>query len=146
VAWFGIPGANSKPGQVGNTVLSGHSSNDLIDSGNYKFIFARLDHLQPGDTVYVNYQSKRYTYTVTKKQVVKPTDVQALIYKTDKPMLTLLTCTPLGTSLNRLLVTAEQISPSPKSAAAAPKDKDKKDTSSAMPGNSPTLLQRLFGK
>ncbi|HEV7952302.1 MAG TPA: hypothetical protein VGO98_02915, partial [Candidatus Saccharimonadales bacterium] len=40
VAWFGIPGANSKPGQIGNTVLSGHSSNDIIDPGAYKFIFA----------------------------------------------------------------------------------------------------------
>ena len=144
VAWFGIPGANSKPGQVGNTVLSGHSSNDIIDGGNYKFIFARLDHLQKGDTIYANYNSKRYTYTVTKTEVVKPTDVQALVYKTDKPILTLITCTPLGTSLNRLLVTAEQVSPSPDDAKAAPTSSDNK--SAAMPGNSPTFVERLFGQ
>jgi len=144
IAWFGIPGANSRPGQVGNTVLSGHSSNDVLDSGSYKFIFARLDHLEVGDTIYANYQSTRHTYTVTKKEVVKPTEVDKLIYPTTKPILTLITCTPLGTSLNRLLVTAEQVSPSPSQALAAPETPAAASTSS-IPGNSPTFLQRIFG-
>lgn len=145
VAWFGIPGADSKPGQVGNTVLSGHSSNDIVDRGEYKFIFARLDQMAAGDTVYVNYQGKRYTYTVTKKEVVKPTEVNKLVYATDKPLLTLITCTPLGTALNRLLVTAEQVSPDPKAAAKAPADSGQTSTAS-IPGNSPTFVQRLFGQ
>lgn len=145
VAYFGIPGASSKPGQVGNTVLSGHSSNDIIDKGDYKFIFARLDQLDNGDPIYVNYQGKRYTYTVTKKQVVAPTDVQALVYPASKPVITLITCTPLGTSLNRLLVTAEQVSPDPSAAAAAPTATNSASTTTTMPGNSPTFLQRLFG-
>lgn len=144
VAYFGIPGADSKPGQVGNTVLSGHSSNDIIDQGDYKFIFARLDHLDNGDTIYVNYQGKRYTYTVTKKEVVKPTEVSKLVYSTDKPILTLITCTPLGTSLNRLLITAEQVSPDPKDASPAPQDNDSSNPAS-IPGNSPTFVQRLLG-
>jgi sortase A len=144
VAWFGIPGANSKPGQIGNTVISGHSSNDVIDAGNYKFIFARLEHLQKGDTIFVNYQAKRYTYTITKKEVVKPTEVNKLVYATDKPILTLITCTPIGTSLNRLLVTAEQVSPSPKEATAAPVT-DTTSEPASIPGNSPTFLERIFG-
>lgn len=144
VAYFGIPGANSKPGQIGNTVLSGHSSNDILDKGDYKFIFARLDQLEAGDSIYLNYEGKRYTYTVTKKKVVTPTEVGALVYPTTKPELTLITCTPLGTSLNRLLVTAEQVSPSPTAALAAPAS-DSTAASAAMPGNSPTLLQRMFG-
>jgi sortase A len=143
VAWFGIPGANSKPGQVGNTVLAGHSSNDLFDGGDYKFIFAQLDRLTNGDTIFINYEGTRYTYTVTKKEVVLPTNVQALIYDTDKPILTLITCTPVGTAEKRLLVTAEQISPSPSSAEKAPQDSA--TDSSAMPGNSPTFFERLFG-
>ncbi len=146
VAWFGIPGANSKPGQVGNTVLSGHSSNDIIDPGNYKFIFAQLERINNNDTIYINYNGVRYTYTVTKKEVVKPTDVQKLIYPTDKPILTLITCTPLGTSLNRLLVTAEQVSPSPDKAQAAPESTaTSNQPAAAIPGNSPTFLQRVFG-
>lgn len=143
VAYFGIPGANSKPGQIGNTVISGHSSNDIIDQGNYKFIFARLDHLDKGDTIYVNYEGTRYTYIVSKKEVVKPTDVNRLVYQTDKPILTLITCTPLGTALNRLLVTAEQVSPSPADAQAAPSDSGA--PSNNMPGNSPTFVERILG-
>lgn len=145
VAYFGIPGANSKPGQVGNTVLSGHSSNDVIDSGSYKFIFARLDKLSKGDAIFVNYQSKRYTYTVTRTEVVKPTEVSKLVYQTDKPILTLITCTPLGTSLNRLLVTAEQVSPNPTAAAPAPDASTGNNEPASIPGNSPTFIQRLFG-
>lgn len=145
VAYFGIPGANSKPGQIGNTVLSGHSSNDIIDQGSYKFIFARLDQLTNGDTIYVNYNSKRYSYTVTKKEVVKPTEVSKLVYPTDKPILTLITCTPLGTSLNRLLVTAEQVSPDPKEAAPAPNASGSGNNAVSIPGSSPTIVQRLFG-
>jgi sortase A len=145
VAHFGIPGANSRPGELGNTVLSGHSSNDLFDGGDYKFIFAQLDKLNTGDTIYANYGGVRYTYVVTKKEVVKPTEVSKLVYPTTKPVLTLITCTPLGTSQNRLLVTAEQVSPDPAKAAAAPVDSGAADSDAAIPGNSPTLFERLFG-
>ena len=144
VAWFGIPGANSKPGQVGNTVISGHSSNDFIDSGSYKFVFALLDRLKPGDIFYLHYQGVRYTYSVTKTRVVRPTDVSALVYETSKPEVTLITCTPLGTALNRLLVTAEQVSPNPASAGSAPAA-GTGDDKAVMPGNSPTVLERIFG-
>lgn len=144
VAWFGIPGADSHPGQVGNTVLSGHSSNDITDQGDYKFIFARLDHLVKGDSIFVNYQGKRYTYTVTNTSVVKPTDVSALVYQTTKPILTLITCTPLGTSLNRLLVTAEQVSPDPANATPAP-EKTGTTQATSIPGSSPTVFERIFG-
>ncbi len=144
VAQFAIPGADSRPGQVGNTVIAGHSSNDLFDSGSYKFIFAQLDKLNAGDTIYANYNSKRYTYIVTGKEVVKPTDVSKLVYPTAKPILTLLTCTPLGTSINRLLVIAEQVSPDPSIATAAP-SLATASKSTSMPGNSLTFLEKLFG-
>ncbi|MDB5163119.1 MAG: putative sortase [Candidatus Saccharibacteria bacterium] len=144
VAHFAIPGASSHPGQVGNTVLSGHSSNDLFDGGDYKFIFAQLEKMAVGDTIYTNYESKRYTYVVTKTEVVKPSEVGKLVYPTTKPMLTLITCTPLGTALNRLLVTAEQVSPDPAQAVVAPVD-DGTTADADIPGNSPTFFERLFG-
>lgn len=145
VAQFAIPGADSHPGQVGNTVIAGHSSNDLLDSGDYKFIFAQLDKLAVGDSIYANYQGKRYTYTVTGKTVVEPTDVNKLVYPTTKPVMTLLTCTPLGTALHRLLVIADQVSPDPLKSTAAPATASTTQSTS-MPGNSPTLLERLFGQ
>lgn len=144
VAHFAIPGANSHPGEIGNTVIAGHSSNDLFDSGDYKFIFAQIDKLNTGDTIYANYKSTRYTYIVTQKQIVAPSDVKSLVYTTKKPILTLLTCTPLGTSINRLLVIAEQISPDPDK-ATSPKTNPNQTETSSIPGTNPTLLERLFG-
>ena len=146
VAHFAIPGASSHPGEIGNTVLSGHSSNDLFDPGDYKFIFAQLEKLQKGDTVYANYKGVRYTYVITGTEVVKPTEVSKLIYDTDKPILTLITCTPLGTSRDRLLVTAEQVSPDPVKSAPAPTTAADAGANAAMPGASaPTLIEKLFG-
>lgn len=145
VAHFAIPGADSVPGQVGNTVFSGHSSNDLFEPGDYKFVFSQLDKLDTGDTIYVNYNSIRYTYTITKKEVVKPTDVQSLLGMTDKPYLTLITCTPLGTALNRLLIKAEQVTPDPSKAKSANSNTDNSGGNAIMAGNGPTVLERLFG-
>lgn len=146
VAYFGIPGANSLPGQIGNTAIAGHSSNDLIDQGNYKFAFLQLEKLAKGDTIYLNYESKRYTYSITRMEVVKPSEINKLIYPTDKPVITLITCTPIGTATNRLLVTAEQISPSPSTAAPAPVGSgDASGPAVEMPGNSPTFMERVFG-
>ena len=146
LAHFPVAGASSHPGEIGNTVLAGHSSNDLFEVGDYKFIFAQLEKLAVGDSIYANYQGKRYTYVVTKTEVVKPTEVNKLVYPTDRPILTLITCTPLGTALNRLLVTAEQVSPDPAAAATAPEGSGQPDASSAIPGTSGTLFERLFGQ
>jgi len=146
LAHFPIAGASSHPGEIGNTVLAGHSSNDLFDGGDYKFIFAQLDKLSVGDSVYANYKGKRYTYVVTKVQVVKPTDVNALVYPTTKPVITLITCTPLGTALNRLLVTAEQVTPDPTAAAPAPAGSGTTNGSTtAIPGDNGSVFSRLFG-
>jgi len=145
VAHFAIPGANSHPGEIGNTAIAGHSSNDLFDQGNYKFIFAQLEKLAPGDSIYANYKGKRYTYVVTRTEVVRPTEINKLIYPTDKPMLTLITCTPLGTAIDRLLVTAEQVSPDPAQAQAAPAGSGQGEDQGSIPGNSPTFFERLFG-
>ena len=111
VAHYRIAGASAYPGEIGNFVITGHSAGDIYSSNPYKYIFSGLERLEDGDLIYVNYNSVRYTYRVIKKEVVEPSDVAALVVETNKPLLTLVTCTPLGTSRYRLLVTAEQISP-----------------------------------
>ena len=144
VAHFAIPGASSRPGQIGNTAIAGHSSNDILDPGDYKFIFAQLEKLKVGDSIYAHYEGKRYTYTITKTEVVLPTEINKLVYPTDKPVMTLITCTPIGTALKRLLVTAEQVNPTPAAAAPAP-SVETKPSSVSLPSNSPTLIERIFG-
>lgn len=142
VAYFGIAGADSKPGELGNVPIAGHSSNDFIDTGNYKFVFALLSRMKKGDTFYLHYGGIRYTYTVTRVLVVKPDDISRLQVGNKKPMATLITCTPLGTATNRLLVFGEQISPDP---ANAKRVTGTSQSTASMPGNSPTFLQRIFG-
>jgi sortase A len=144
VVHYPIPGANSVPGQTGNTVILGHSSNDVFDDGAYKFVFVQLDKLEKGDTFYLNYNSTRYTYSVTEKKVIDPTEVSQLIINTDKPIATLVTCTPPGTALKRLVVIAEQISPDPTKATQGPAAPAEIKPGN-IAGNSPTFFERLFG-
>ncbi|MBQ9019787.1 sortase [Candidatus Saccharibacteria bacterium] len=145
VAQFSIPGASAMPGQVGNLAISGHSAGDIYSNNQYKFIFSGLERLVAGDTIYINYESKRYTYTVTKLNTVEPTDVAALVYETKKPMLTLITCTPLGTSQYRLLVTAEQVDPAPETATKVEQPSKNSSNESAMPSNEPSFFEGIWG-
>lgn len=142
VVHYPIPGASSHPGQKGNTVVLGHSSNDVFDNGDYKFVFVQLDQLKKGDTFYMHYQGTRYTYSVTDKEIIDPTEVNKLVKTSDKPLATLVTCTPPGTALKRLVVYAEQISPDPTSADTA--DNKSSGKATQLPGNSPSFFERLF--
>jgi LPXTG-site transpeptidase (sortase) family protein len=111
-------GTTAVPGAAGNVAMFGHSSNDWWEPGNYKFVFVLLDKLSPGDQIFLDYQSVRYTYEVTGSKVVEPTAVDVL-NPTATPTLTLITCSPPGTSLKRLVVTAKQTSPAPKTSEVA---------------------------
>lgn len=149
VAQFAIPGANAMPGQIGNLVISGHSAGDIYSSNPYKFIFSGLERLENGDLIYINYNSIRYTYQMTGSKVVEPSDVAALIYETNKPMLTLITCTPLGTSRYRLLISAEQISPAYETTGtpATPDpmpDEPSAETDNTMPANEPSFFEKMW--
>lgn len=105
------PGS-AKPGQAGNFFVTGHSSYYPWDNGKYKDVFARLKDLSPGDTYSVYYGGDRHSYRVTAKREVKPNDVTVLDQPTNKRLATLMTCTPVGTTLRRLIVSAEEIDPS----------------------------------
>jgi sortase A len=146
VAHYRIPGADAFPGQIGNLVITGHSAGDVYSSNPYKYIFSGLERLESGDQIYVNYESVRYTYKVIKKEVIEPTNVAALIVETNKPLLTLVTCTPLGTSKYRLLVTAEQIYPSIDDEDVPTKITPKvtTETPAELPANEPSFFEGIW--
>ena len=102
----------AEPGKPGNVVIFGHSSGQVWAPGNYKFVFTHLDKVQKGDKIFADYQGTRYIYNVTDKHVVSPTNISVL-NPTDKNTLTLITCTPVGTNKNRLIIVAEQVAPKP---------------------------------
>ena len=142
VAHFKIPGASALPGEKGNLVITGHSAGDIYSNNQYKFIFSGLERLSENDLIYVNYESKRYTYSVRKKETVEPSNVNALIRENDKPILTLITCTPLGTSRYRLLVTADQIDPAPATATASKNNMQK--SQAALPANEKSFFEKIW--
>lgn len=116
VAHFSIRGASAKPGEVGNFAISGHSAGNIYQQSDYKFIFSGLTRMTTGDLIYMDYNNQRYTYRVTGTRTVDPSNSASLREIANnnpgKPMITLITCTPLGTSKYRLLVYGEQIHPS----------------------------------
>ncbi|MBT3726804.1 sortase [bacterium] len=58
-----------------------------------------------GDEIIVYYNQEKYTYVIKEQNVIKPGDVSILKRDKNKKELTLMTCWPIGTTLNRLIVT-----------------------------------------
>lgn len=97
------------PGENGNFYLFAHSSLDYWALGKYATVFNMLRKLETGDTVAIFYQGKRFDYQVLDKKVVAGWDISPLTKKYDTPMMTLQTCYPPGTTLNRMIITAELV-------------------------------------
>lgn len=133
------------PGQDGNGVIVGHSSNNILNPGHYKFAFVLLSRLDNGDTFYLQKDGKRYTYQIYKKEIVKPTDVSVLGPADKLATFSLITCDPPGTSTNRLVVIGQQISPDPNVNIAANNQANLATKAAIIPGNSPSLWSRLIG-
>jgi LPXTG-site transpeptidase (sortase) family protein len=107
---FGIvhfPGT-ALPGEKGNIALTGHSSYFPWDRGRFKDVFALLHEVKMGDMVLLYHKQKKYIYEVNDIKIVKPDDIDVLD-PSNEDKLTLITCTPIGTDLRRLIVTAKLI-------------------------------------
>jgi len=110
--FIGHYAGTSLPGEKGNMFLYGHSVMPfLFSEKNYKTIFSNIHKLEEGDEVIVRFNNKRYIYEVMEKVILKPEQVDPLNlvseeYK-DSKTLSLMTCTPPGTSLKRLIVNAK---------------------------------------
>lgn len=102
------------PGEIGNTFIYGHSVLPyFFNPKNYRTIFSTLNNLEPEDEIYVSYKGKTLTYVVENKRQLKPEEVNPLA--TIKPKylndstLVLMTCSPPGTKIYRLLVDTKLI-------------------------------------
>lgn len=122
------------PGQNGNSAIFGHSSNDWWEPGSFKFVFILLDRLVVGDTFSVNYQGHKYIYQVYATQVVTPNQVEVLNATLDAQM-TLITCTPPGTSWKRLVIKAKLVGAPASSVATTPATDREAAEPAALSGN-----------
>lgn len=98
----------SLPGEEGTSFLFAHSYGDPWEMTRNNTIFLRLGELNLGDKIIVTKNGKELKYKVTDKKEVDPSEINYLL-QTDKTQLILQTCTPIGTSLRRLLVFAEPL-------------------------------------
>lgn len=85
-----------QPGE-GNYVLLGHRNYV------YGHFFRNLNDLEVGDKVIITKDSKTYTYVINESFVVKPEEVWVL-EQTSDVIVTMITCTPIGTYTDRLIV------------------------------------------
>ncbi|MBT3835604.1 sortase, partial [Candidatus Peribacteria bacterium] len=99
----------AEPGQVGNIFITGHSSYYPWDFGGYKDVFVLLHTLEIGDKYSIYYEGDIHHYLVSEKYEVSPRDVSVLEQPDDKFSSMLMTCSPVGTTLKRLIVRADEI-------------------------------------
>lgn len=132
-----------KPGELGNQVIFGHSSNNIFNKGEYKYIFALLNRLDKDDIIYLNFDSKQYTYKVINRKIIKPTEVSVLSEQPVPALITLITCDPPGSNVNRLVIQAEQINPKPEVNKPSTANNDA-SRPEVLAGSPESLLRRIL--
>jgi LPXTG-site transpeptidase (sortase) family protein len=98
---------STNPGEAGNLFLFSHSTDAPWNITRYNAIFYLLRELESGDRIIVFYKGRRFDYIVFDKTTAPASDISFLTNRYDRPVLTLQTCDPPGTVLNRLIVRAK---------------------------------------
>jgi sortase A len=94
---------SSRPGERGNTVIIAHRFLHLPPRTD---TFFNLDKIRVGDKIVVEQKGGIYNYTVVESKVVEKNN-RDVIAQTNDYRITLITCTPLWTSDQRLIVVAK---------------------------------------
>lgn len=84
-------------------MITGHSSYYAWDPGRFKDVFALLHQVKQDDKVVVYFNQQKFIYQIDSIKIVSPDQVDVLA-ATDSERLTLITCTPIGTNINRLVL------------------------------------------
>lgn len=99
----------SLPGEKGNMFIFAHSSLNFWQLGKYATVFNLIKQLEPGDTVTFYYMNEPYLYSVIDKTIVPGWNTAPFVQEYDEPMVTLITCDPPGTTINRMVVRAKLV-------------------------------------
>jgi LPXTG-site transpeptidase (sortase) family protein len=102
-------------GQQGNAFIFGHSSNYSWIKSDYNRIFATLPNVQVGSEIIAIQNGVEYKYRIFDKFEVMPDETWVLgsnpgNWSQRKNLLTLMTCTPVGSNARRLIIWAELVS------------------------------------
>ena len=102
--------ATALPGQHGTVGLAGHRTTYLQP-------FRHIDLLRRGDQLVVQMPYGRFTYVVSRSQIIAPSQVSVLAASTGVERLVLTACHPLFSAAQRLVVTARLVAAVPQGAA-----------------------------
>lgn len=103
---------SAKPWEEWNAFIFGHSSNAIWAEWEYNDVFARLDDVVYNDEIIVYYWQKKHTYKIRKKNVVRPWAVWIIKDKPWSSQITIMTCWPVWTTKNRLILVWDLVSKS----------------------------------
>lgn len=97
----------AKPWENWVSFMFWHSSNFPWIKWDYNDVFALLDEVSYWDEIIIYYNQKKFVYTIKEKKVIKPWNVKILDRDPEKKEISLMTCWPIWTTLNRLIVFGE---------------------------------------
>ena len=97
------------PGEIGRSVILGHSSKTSWYRGEYAYIFALLSKLQSGDEFYIVSGNKKLVYKVFSNDILTPEQTNKLLSQIpqNESDVALITCWPIGFSSKRTLIQAK---------------------------------------
>ncbi len=100
---------SSLPFQQGDVFIFAHSSDTPFNITRYNAVFYLIDKLEKGDEIFIFYQNDEYLYHVEKKDIVSPEFLVDYLERLEGDNLILQTCSPPGTTINRLVVVAKAV-------------------------------------
>jgi len=96
------------PGQIGQTIILGHSSPVNWPKTKYKWIFSQLNELIEGDKIYIFLNDRKYQYFVVRKFFLEKGErISSSLLTKNNNMLYLVSCWPPGKTEKRIVVEAE---------------------------------------
>lgn len=103
----GLPGMDSHINRTIYLFAHSVSAPSFVQKLNAQFYL--LNKLEVGDQIGITFYAQDYQYRIREIKIVPAKDTSILEPQTNEELLVLATCTPPGTTWNRLLVIAERI-------------------------------------
>lgn len=96
------------PGHLGNTFVAAHSTGEPW-KGAYRFAFLKINQIDPGHLIHLDWDGTRYTYQVTGSEIITPKPDFRIV--SDRPLasVTLMACWPLWSTSKRMLIHGELV-------------------------------------
>ncbi len=92
-------------GENTNAVIAAHRAMSTAD------MFRYINLLEPGDVIIITNFKETLTYTVTECVIIEPHEIDRVLIRPGKDMITLISCHPYGSDVARYVVYAERSEP-----------------------------------